>query len=221
MFDAEEHKQLEFFEDIASLPARKNKRLGSPFNAAATTDFKISYEKIILGIIIFILTLTIIFSLGVEQGKELRPNISSPEIVSSIEPSEKKEDHPAKEQTKQVSKEEKKQIDNKTKPVTENKIVVKKTEIMTARNPQNKISKEGFFTIQVVTYKDRQRAKTEKMLIEKSGLRAFIIKSGKYFLVCAGDFDEISAAQNKLPSLRKKYNDCFVKKIKKNDIYLD
>lgn len=201
MFDAKEHKQLEFFEEVANLSTRKNRRFGSPFNADGKTDFKISYEKIILVIIFFILTLTLVFSLGVEQGKELRSDIPLQEAVSSIETSEKKE------------------VDNEIKPVAENKIVVKKTEFKTPRNPQNKILKDVFFTIQVVTYKDRQRAKTEKMLIEKLGLRAFIIKSGKYFLVCAGDFDEISAAQNKLPSLRKKYNDCFVKKIKKSDIY--
>lgn len=219
MFNNKEQKQLEFFEEIANSSA-KNKRFGLSVKGEGGRDFRISYEKIILVVIVFILSLTLVFSWGVECGKGLKQNVSSREMLNPLEISEKKEDNTILKEANPLLKEEKRQ-DKKIKLAVENKTVAKKAEVKIAQSPQDKVLKDVFYTVQVVTYKDKEKAKSEKGIIEKSGLQAFVVKSGKYFLVCAGSFNEISAAQNKLPSLRKKYKDCFVKKIKKSEIYFN
>lgn len=221
MFDNKEHKQLEFFEELAKPSEKKNKRFGFSLTKERGADFKISYDKIILFVIVFVLALTLVFSLGVEQGKEIKPNIASQEPASTAGILGDARNNMAKEKTNQVIKEERNAAAVIINPVVENKPAAKKTEIKSAPSLEKKLLKGTFFTIQAVTYKDKEKAKREKNTIEKSGLRAFITKSGKYFLVCAGDFDDISAAQKKLPFLKKTYKDCFVKKMKKADIYRD
>ncbi len=192
MFARKERKQLEFFEELTKLPAKRFKRFKLPSVGEEKIVLKVSYEKIVLASIFFVLILTLVFSLGVERGRALRQSKAEQEIISVVEVFQKKESQLKKE-------------DINSAPIEK----IKETNL-----------KNKFYTIQVVAYKNLSRALKERKKIEKRGLQAFILKKKKGWLsVCAGSFSDISLAKKQLLVLRKTYSDCFIKEIKRKDLY--
>jgi hypothetical protein len=192
MFARKEPKQFEFFEEFSESPTTKFKRLRLPTIDKEKIIIKISYEGIVFVVIGFILILSLVFSLGVERGKSQKIIKLQPQPPAEVKTPEKKET----------------QLQGKKAGST--KIIKTK----------GKTLKNEFYTIQVVAYKNLTLAFKEKEKIKKLGLTPFIIKGKKgYFLVGAGNFDDLSKAKEKLMSLKKIYGDCFIKKIKKEDLY--
>jgi len=192
MFARKEHKQLEFFEELTKSPAKRFKRFKLPSVGEEKIVFKVSYEKIVLVSIVFVLILTLVFSLGVERGKTLRRPEAEEEKISVVEVFQKKESRLKEENVN-------------SEPIGKTKEAGLKSK---------------FYTIQIAAYKDLSRAFEEKKKIEKRGLQAFILKGKKsWILVCVGSFSDISLAKKQLLVLRKTYSDCFIKEIKREDIY--
>ncbi|MFH1856965.1 MAG: SPOR domain-containing protein [Candidatus Omnitrophota bacterium] len=204
MFSDKEQKQLEFFEELSKdISSKKFRGFKFPVTGDEKIILKVSYEKMILAVIAFVLVLTLVFSLGVERGR----NSKQPLLVQQKE---------IFEETESVAEPPVKEVNNVV-----HLPAVEKEASQKSRETKKNDAKKTFYTVQVVAYKNASKAKEEKKNIEKSGVKSFIIKGENYFLVCAGDFNEIDSAKKQVMMLKKTYRDCFVKKVKQEDLYRD
>ena len=67
------------------------------------------------------------------------------------------------------------------------------------------------YTIQVVTHRKKEFAEAEVSRIRKLGYISFIIPSGDYFQVCAGQYASKEEARKDLGVFSSKYKDCFLR----------
>jgi cell division septation protein DedD len=56
-----------------------------------------------------------------------------------------------------------------------------------------------------------QLARRELQRLQERGERAFLVNRGQYTMVYVGPFGSRDNAREKLPQLRSRYQDCFVK----------
>lgn len=72
--------------------------------------------------------------------------------------------------------------------------------------------KEGLFTVQVVSYKQKELAAKEMEILKRKYSDAFIIQNGQYYEICVGNFSSRQDAKQVVNDLNKRYKDCFIKK---------
>ena len=72
-------------------------------------------------------------------------------------------------------------------------------------------SLEKIHTIQVASFKQKDRAQREADDLKKIGHDAFIAKKKAYYIVCVGKFEESQEAKTVLKGLKKKYSDCYIR----------
>lgn len=84
-----------------------------------------------------------------------------------------------------------------------------KQEIIKPR--QNQISE--IYTIQVASYKTKSYAQKEAALLKKKGLSALVLSKGAYSILCVGNFSDKQAAKTVLGELKKKYVDCYIRRL--------
>lgn len=148
------------------------------------------HEKGIIAIICFIITGVILFSLGVEKGKNInaisqnqsqlapkkQPLAATPAIAASIAP-----------------------------------IETEKAETKPAQN-QNKEKPTGY-TIQVASYKNKSTAKKESENLIKRGLSAIVMSKGAFKILCVGNFTDKETALPALIQIKKKYQDALIRRL--------
>ena len=76
-----------------------------------------------------------------------------------------------------------------------------------------------FYTIQLVTYESKERAREEANTLKTQGYGAFILRSNKFYSVCVDKFTEAAQAARRLSEIRKSfgegaYQDAFVRFVK-------
>ena len=69
------------------------------------------------------------------------------------------------------------------------------------------------YTIQVVSFAKKEIADKEALKLTAQGFDAFVLKKGKYSILCIGRFASRDQAGKEQKLLRKKYNDCLIRKI--------
>ena len=76
-------------------------------------------------------------------------------------------------------------------------------------------SSEGkkVYTIQVATYLQRSIAYREKKKLEKQGFPVNISSKGKYLVIFVGNYSNEKEARKVMNVLKKKYKDCFVRRL--------
>jgi len=89
--------------------------------------------------------------------------------------------------------------------------------IITAERNNNS-KKEGNsnkdkYVIQVASYLKENTAKVEKGHLEQAGFSAELLKKGKYVVVYVGGFTDEQEAKKAQMLLRKKYNDCLIRRL--------
>ncbi len=174
-----------------------------------------NYERVILGIIAFIIFGAITFCIGMEKGKALgRANsFKRIEIVSKT----------AYLPDRQVS-------SAAVRPALSLKpqeALVKSAALENiAPAQQPVIKKEGSaavlkvksaesYTVQVASYKNNVAAQKEAQRLRKSGLESLVLAKGEYSVVCIGSFTEKNKAQEVLLKLKTKnqYQDCLLRRL--------
>ncbi|MFC1753456.1 SPOR domain-containing protein [Thermoproteota archaeon] len=144
-----------------------------------------------------LIVLILIFTLGIERGK----TISKKKIDTDYD-------------TSSLAKVE--------KPPIEKEIKLTKAVIPKPAAPKKKLEKkkktaklnDSRYIIHIVTYKkDSSYIKKELDTLKKRGYKPFIKKSGKYVVICTGEFKNKKEAQTQLTKLKTTYKDCFIKKI--------
>ncbi|MCM8780349.1 MAG: SPOR domain-containing protein [Candidatus Omnitrophica bacterium] len=151
------------------------------------------HEKVILIIIGFIITGIISFSLGIQRGKSLMQFQSSPFKNSPVDTVD----------TTQSS-------SHKIPQTPQQKTIEKETVI---KPPENKQPTQQSYTIQVATYQSKAGALKEAEALRKKGLSPIILSKGRYNVLCVGNFSNPKTAQMVLSELKKRYRDCFVRRM--------
>ncbi|RKY27784.1 MAG: hypothetical protein DRP61_03350, partial [Candidatus Omnitrophota bacterium] len=73
--------------------------------------------------------------------------------------------------------------------------------------------KEIFYSIQLATYTKKEIAEAEAKKLKRKGLNPLLLKKGKYLVLCVGKFRTKEEAKNLLANLKKRYTDCFLRKL--------
>ena len=68
------------------------------------------------------------------------------------------------------------------------------------------------YTIQIVTHRKKEYAETEINAVRKLGFAGFMIPSGEYFQVCAGQYASKEEAKKDLAFFQSKYKDSFLRR---------
>ena len=89
--------------------------------------------------------------------------------------------------------------------------------VPTVRESEKSIDKkdtlEKIHTVQVASFKEKERAQREADTLVKGGYDAFIAPKGSYYIVCVGKFAESQQARTLHNGLRKKYADCYIRSL--------
>jgi len=180
-----EDYQQEIFDSFDKNKKTRKKRFRKHLFDKNYIRINLSYEQIGIFIILFTVLLSVFFTLGVERGKR---------------------------------------IDNQTKVASKSKRIKEPIEkqnnvsqLKKANLTHEKVKEENrldkYFTIQVVTYKKSFQAEEELNYLNKQGVNSFVINKGKYKHICVGKFKDKEEAKKLLLNLRKRYKDCFIKKL--------
>jgi len=142
------------------------------------------HERTILIIVAILITGMVAFSLGVEKGKRFAGNIDfAPATVKSEDASI----------APQVP----------LRPKTEKKETIAPTV------PQDTLQ----YTIQLASYQNNSSAKKEAETLKKRGLLPLVLNKGRYTVLCVGNFSDKKNALALLPEFKKRYSDCFIRKL--------
>ena len=167
----------------------------------------IPVDTFILIVIIVLFIIVTSFSLGVKQGRRvssasekitLAKNEVKPEIknVSIAESSAKK----AVSSSSDISGESDNNNDNNGNNGNNDK-----------NNKKEENNKR--YVIQVASYLKESMAEREKRYLKKKGLSAEVSKKGKYLVLYVGEFNTRENAEKMKTSLRKRYGDCFIRRL--------
>ena len=147
-------------------------------------------ENVVFAVIIIIMCVIVAFALGVERGKRLISESDREEIEVSI----------PVQSVPQIE----------LSPIEVGK--PKKEEPAKAPSVTKVTNATKRYTIQVISYKQRNLAEAEKNKLLNNNVNAYIIPSGNWYQVCAGGYDTIEKAKAALIKIEKKYKGSFIRK---------
>ena len=149
----------------------------------------IAMENVVFTFIIAIMCVVTAFALGVERGKRLA---SEPQVIK-----------------KEIAPERQKSPEARIPQEVTGQIELKPIEV----GKPDKISPKSLpYTIQLISYKQKDIADTEINKLLKKNVDAHIIASGRWYQVCAGHFRSVKEAERALRELEDQYQGCFVRK---------
>ncbi|MBI5150515.1 MAG: SPOR domain-containing protein [Candidatus Omnitrophica bacterium] len=163
-------------------------------------DLTLSVENTIVLCIIFIMTVVLFFSFGVERGKR----IVKSSLAQAVEA-------PAKSPVAAAA-----NVQIPAPAVVEKAIKPgmspgKLAPADAQAAPQKKES--GAFTIQVASFKDRDSARKEAKVLKQKGYQIFVLPKGSHSIVCVGKFVLRDEAREFSNNLKSRYNDCLVRRL--------
>ncbi len=191
--DEKRQVQRELFEEFGSV--EKPKYPKNAFQNKPKPTVTLSYEHIIFVIIGVIILSIIVFSLGVERGKRIvfRNKLFSTDDINSDErfKSAKEYDDIDTAEGQEV------------KPPA------------AAEDKQEEAAEDIIlpYTVQVASYKSNAAAESRAEDLKLEGYEAFTMEKGEYYIMCIGRFADKADAAAENKRLRKRYSDCFVRKI--------
>ena len=157
------------------------------------------YEKFILIIVVFMITAIISFSLGVEKGKSITTLKSQPrfDFASSI-----------KQPKLMIPLNVPATINMRNKANTE----IKKEEVI--HSPEIKVREYMVnYTIQVASFQNKTSAQKEMGALKRKGFSVSLVSKGRYQVVYVGNFSQKEDARTLLAQLKRRYQDCFIRRL--------
>lgn len=191
--------QFEFFSGNTK-NSPNNKNFGKVFKCLT-----LSFENIIVLCIIFVMSLVLTFSFGVEKGKKVvvPAGAQSEEIARVVALQAEGVPMPVEPMV--------------PAPVIQVETELELPEVAAAAVVENSVAvntDEDFFTIQVASFKLEKNAQLEADKLKKDvGCDIFIIAKGDYSIVCVGKFIERTKAIEFSGKLKNRYNDCLVRRL--------
>ena len=184
-------------------PGASKSSLETGKSASLTKDLTLSLENIIVLCIIFVMSLVLFFSFGVEKGRRV---VAVPDGVHSTPKTEKFTLDPSGLDVKNV------QEERVVFPVDIPKSLTEDSDA-TPRQMQDD-DRERIFTIQVASFKLRKNAQREADHLKSIGHEdAFVIPKGSYSIVCVGKFAQKVEAKKFSSKLSSRYNDFLVRRL--------
>lgn len=188
-------RQLHFF-GIKKTGEAENKKEG----------IVVPVDTSILLSVVFILLFALVFSWGVERGRNLaRENLPPEKEKTEAEQTEKMKAKPASlPETKQ------------SLPEQTRETVKEKSEPSLARASERKTKPQPdkvLYRIQVASFRTSSSAQKEAEKLKSRGFPVNTNQSGNYAVVYVGNFKERSEAEAKLKKLKNLYPDCILRKI--------
>jgi len=161
----------------------KDNRQAKPKVPFAFLRYISRYEKAALFIIGFIITGIVFFSLGIERGKS---TVSLTQPAAAISEVAIKKD---------------KQL------INADMLLVKES------NPPQPQPQPQPYTIQVASYQSKVLAEKEAEALRRKGFSPLVFPKGAYVVVCVGNFANKETARSSLSELKKRYQDCFIRRL--------
>lgn len=183
--------QQELFEEFSDSP-KKTERFQQISRSQKPILISTNTEQLIMTGILSILVLCAVFFLGVMRGKGLSAPILEP--VSAPRPAQELS-LPAPKKTPLAQ-----------APVRESAAKPRAV----ATQPGTIPSKP--YTIQLVTHRKKDLAEAEMNALRGQGFYSFLIPSGEYFQVCAGQYASKEEAKKDLSRFAAKFKDCFLRR---------
>ena len=174
-----------------------------------TKDLTLSLENIIVLCIIFVMILVLFFSFGVERGKKIALLVPAKDEGGIIQTVKEDVVRETVQTVPQVEREERVVF-----PVSLPEEIREETE-PAFRPPLEKTEEqENLFTIQVASFKLEKNAKKEADRLKGIGHDdTFVVPKGSYSIVCVGKFVRRNEAKKFSSKLKKRYNDCLVRRL--------
>ncbi|OGW84016.1 MAG: hypothetical protein A3C47_01415 [Omnitrophica bacterium RIFCSPHIGHO2_02_FULL_51_18] len=195
--------QQEFFGDLGAPASKSKPRFPSLQKAQKPILISTSIEQILLAGILLVLTACLVFFLGILRGKSLttsaRPGIAS---VKPAAATPQGRNSTVRQPSVSVA-----SMDRKIAQAQQATLKAKEA-LPGALVPG--LGKP--YTIQLVTYKKEDLAEKEVAGLRKKGHTAFIIPSGDYYQVCAGQYVSKEDAHRNLKNFSDKFRDCFIRR---------
>lgn len=102
----------------------------------------------------------------------------------------------------------------------QNNAVQQRTEVLPVKQKVIKDSEPGElttprenYTIQVATYKSKTSAQKEIQLLKNKGFQPMVFSKDDRLQLCVGQFVKKEEAQASLKELKKRYEDCFIRRL--------
>ena len=222
--------QGEFFREVSvnyNLNALDNRARKS---FLSQHQFALTLDKVLLALIGILVVFVLTYSFGVEHGKQvmekhlqaLLPTHSETFPVANQESAsvEKKEEailmvkdtSSITPTTTSVASDEKTALDTEASSNEQST-----SEAVKSANslPSVDLTKQGAYTVQLVTYDNESLAAKEIGRLKSKGHEGFVIMSGRYFQVCANYFESHTKARNFLKQFREngRYPDAFIRPV--------
>lgn len=167
-------------------------------------DLTLSAENIIVLVIIFIVTMVVFFSFGVERGKRLVKSATpaAEEMAALVD-----QGAPMEAPHSEVS-----------HPRIPIKVPSHGVEAPVTTDPDTKeevldipIDEEFRYTIQVASFKSEQYAQKEAKILEKKGYESFVMPKGQHQIVCVGRFAAKAEAKEYAYKIKDRYQDYLIR----------
>jgi hypothetical protein len=200
----EKQSQGELFEEFAK--TRRQSRLQKYRLPYRTLTINLSSEKLVICIIVFIMSLIVFFSLGVEKGSKFARTPWEGKYESTLAPLDNKYLTELAGQYELRPKEE----------IPALVVSLKKDQTSIIESKKEKVAKseeQKKYIIQVATFRQYNLAKKEADKLKRQGYQTLIFTKGKFSEICVGGFKLKDQASEHLMKLKKVYRDCFIKRI--------
>ncbi|MCF7907683.1 MAG: SPOR domain-containing protein [Candidatus Omnitrophica bacterium] len=160
-------------------------------NTPPQQKIKLPLDILTIASVVFVLSLIISFSLGVEKGKK----IASSKIA--IEPQER-----LPRLDVAVDKQSVEPDSSKQDSLVEEKIV-----------PNEIVKNKQKYNIQVASFYKENTARKEAEQLKENGYPTSVSRKGKYVVIYVGDFDDEGEAKSNFELLQKRYKDCILRQL--------
>jgi len=165
--------------------------------------FRVAYEDAVFTLLGLVLVVLAGFCIGVERGKQLGPQV---QVLSAVGVAAARENIPAPGAVRPAAAPASAQP-RRAIPVIPAAVVV--APVMADAPAQA----GGGVAIQLATYAGPEMAQQEVLRLAKKGVRAQVIRQGKYLELRAVGYRSKQEAKQALAGLRSKYPDAFLKQV--------
>lgn len=200
--------QFELFPETAVPEPRKDRP------SLFSRSFVFSLENLIMAGMVFTMAVIVSFAFGVERGRRIVPREQA-----AVRPAQPAEVFPEMPRPQEPSAPEQ-VLTASALPGVLPQGADAGTDVSRqglAEPAQKTVDKtaslETIHTVQVASFKQLARAEQEAADLKRMGYDAFTAKKGSYYIVCVGKFSERQPANDLLKPLRKRYLDCYVRRL--------
>lgn len=192
------HNQKDLFVDSPKDHGRSPVESARSFiRLKSNPHFAVSLEQIFITLIVVLILFVLVFMMGVLRGRSLRqPADATRPAPTAV--------HSQAATQPQVLIGQNTVLASRTAAISTAPKFPEPTLANTAKKP---------YTIQLVTYRNEDRALKEIAVLKARGLDARLIRRSGYFEICVGQYADRKEAQKDLRNLGNRYKGCYLRKL--------